>query len=502
MSVPFKKRPIEFSQRLLFPSNIFDLLPDDHECYLYNDIFQQLDTSSLENKYSRKGQNAYHPRLIVSILIYSYSQGVFSSRQIEKRCNEDLSFMYIAGMNCPNFRVLSDFRKNNSDFFHECFKQSVMLAMELGLASLGHVSLDGSKFKADTSKHKAMSHKRLKEKEKELMAEIDSLIEKANKFDEEEDKDYKEKTGYEIPEDLKYKEERLAKIQAAKEALEKREEELNPEKEIEGRKQISFADTDARIMGKKGNFDYQYNGQICVDEDNQIIVAQHLSQNANDKKEIEPAIKNIQETTGTLPSKLSADNGYMSGDNLEALEAADLDAYVATDKGEKKNKIPLGESNRKLSKADFIYNEQDDCFTCPGGQTLVLKSETKEGKKTYQGSFDVCSGCDYKSRCCKSTKGNARTINTDDKEPLRQQMNAKMDEETSKEIYGKRKVIVEPVFGQIKNTGFRGFNVRGKKKTSGEFSLVCTVHNIKKIMKAIFKGVVGSESGKLAPMPA
>jgi len=122
-------------------SNIFDLLADNHECYLYNDIFQKIDTSSLENKYSPKGQNAFHPRLIVIILIYSYSKGVFSSRQIEKRCNEDLSFMYIAGMSCPNFRVLSDFRKNNFDFFYECFKQSVLLAMELGLASLGHVSL-------------------------------------------------------------------------------------------------------------------------------------------------------------------------------------------------------------------------------------------------------------------------------------------------------------------------------------------------------------------------
>ena len=502
MSIPFKKIPVESKQRLLFPSNIFDLLPSNHECYLYKDIFHQLDTSSLENRYSRKGQNAYHPRLIVSILIYSYSQGIFSSRQIEKRCNEDLSFMFVAGMNCPNFRVLSDFRKDNAEFFQACFKQSVLLAMELGLASLGHVSLDGSKFKANTSKHKAMSYKRLKEKEKELMAEIDVLIDKAKMCDEEEDKEYKERTGYEIPDDLKHKEERLVKIQAAKEALEKREQTLNPGKEIEGKKQISFADTDARIMGKNGNFDYQYNGQICVDADNQIIVAQHLSQNANDKREVDPAVKNMRKTTGILPSKLSADNGYMSGDNLEALGGAGLDAYIATDKGEKNSKIPLNESNRKLTKADFTYHEHDDCFACPGGQTLVLKSQTKDGKKMYQGSSDVCSGCGYKSRCCKSTKGYARTINTDDKEPLRQQMNVKMEEESSKEVYKKRKVIVEPVFGHIKNAGFRGFSVRGYEKTSGEFSLVCTVHNIKKMMKALLRGVVRSESGKLVPMPA
>ena len=501
MSIPFKKSPIEFNQRQLFPSNIFDLLQDDHECYLYKDVFQQLDTSSLESKFSRNGQNAYHPRLIVSILIFAYSQGLFSSRQIEKRCNEDLSFMYIAGMNCPNFRVLSDFRKNNADFFNDCFKQSVLWALELGLASLGHVSLDGSKFKASTSKHKAMSHKRLVEKEKELMKEIDSLIQKANKCDEAEDKEYKESTGYEIPEDLKFKEERLVKIQEAKEALEKREEELNPGKEIDGKKQISFADTDARIMGKNGSFDYQYNGQISVDQDNQIIVGQHLSQNANDKKEMEPALEEIQKTTNRLPSKLSSDNGYMSGDNLEALKSADLDAYVATNKGEKRNKIPLQKSNRKLVKADFIYNEQDDSFTCPGGQALVLKGTSKDGKKKYQGSPDICAGCDYNSRCCKSAKGHARTISTDDKEPLRQQMNDKMETKESKEIYKKRKVIVEPVFGQIKNTGFRGFSVRGREKVGGEFTLVCIAHNIKKIMRATLKGVARPESGKLIPIP-
>ena len=182
------------------------------------------------------------------------------------------------------------------------------------------------------------------------------------------------------------------------------------------------------------------------------------------------------------------------------METADVDAYIATDKGEKKNKIPLDESNRQLTKADFIYHDQDDYFTCPGGQALVLKSESKDGKRIYQGSSGVCAGCGYKSRCCKSAKGQARTISTDAKEPLRQQMNEKMGSENSKEIYAKRKVIVEPVFGQIKNAGFRGFNVRGYEKTSGEFSLVCAVHNIKKIMKAILKGVVRSESGKLVPM--
>ena len=498
MTLPFKSCPVEFHQHLLFPSNIFDLLTDDHECYLYRDLFQQLDTTSLESNYKAIGQNAYHPKQITSILIYSYSRGVFSSREIEKRCNEDLSFMYIAQMHCPNFRVLSDFRKNNSEFFHDCFKQTVQLAMELKLASLG----DGSKFQANSSKHKAMSYGRLKEKEQALGQEIDALIEKASRSDQEEEQAYKDQTGYEIPEDLKHKQARLEQIKAAKVALEAREEALNSGKNIDDKKQISFADKDARIMGKKGSFDYQYNAQISVDEDTQIIVGQHLSQNANDKQEIDPALVAIKEATGKLPEMMSADNGYMSGDNLQALEDSTIDAYLATDKGEKKNKSALDNSDRKLIKADFEYDETTNTFSCPGQQKLVVVKQGKAGSQTYQGDIEICNGCPYKSRCCQSTQGEARTITTDDKEPLRQQMNNKMEDEASKAIYKKRKVIVEPVFGQIKNSGFRGFSVRGKEKVAGEFSLVCATHNIKKIMKAIVRGAVRLEFGKTTLSPA
>ncbi len=499
MKPTFKPSPVELNQRLMFPTNIFGLLDADHECYLYKDIFQQLDTTELESRYSELGQHAYHPKLIVSILIYAYSRGVFSSREIGRRCNEDLSFLYIAQMNCPNFRVLSDFRKEHAEFFHDCFTQTVKLAMELKLASLGHISLDGSKFKANSSKHKAMSYGRLKAKEQELTAEIDALIKKATDCDEEEDRAYKDRTGYEIPEDLQHKEKRLEQIKEAKVALEAREEALHPWESIDDKKQISFADKDARIMGKKGDFDYRYNGQISVDSETQIIVGQHLSQNANDKQELEPALEQVEESTGALPDKLSADNGYLSGDNLAALTSDEntVDAYIATDKGEKKAKVPLSESERKLIKADFDYHEAENNFTCPGGQTLEMKRESKDGKRVYQGEAKVCADCPYQSRCCQSKNGQARSITCDDKEPLRQEMSRKMEKESSKAIYKERKVIVEPVFGQIKNTGFRGFSVRGKEKAAGEFSLVCAVHNIKKIAKAMVRGVVRPERGKL-----
>jgi len=493
MSPPFKASPSEYNQHALFPSNIFTLLREDHECYVYKPLFEQIDTSAVEANYSHIGQNAYPPKLMVSLLIYAYSRGVYSSREIEKRSNEDLSFMFIAEMNCPNFRVLSDFRKDNAVFFHDCFKQTVKLAIELKLASLGHISLDGSKFKANSSKHKAMSYKNLKEQEEKLTTEIDQLIAKANRCDEEENQAYQEKTGNEIPEDLKHKEGRLEKIKEAKAALEKREEGLNPGKEIEDKKQISFADTDARIMGKKGDFDYRFNGQISVDADHQIIVGQHVSQQANDMQEVKPALESIEDSAGQLPERMSLDNGYMTGDNLDILDESPVDAYIATNKGEKIHKDLLDESQRQLVKADFEYDEKQEQFTCPGGQQLVLIREGKDGTKTYQGSSERCDVCPYKPRCCQSKKGEARSIKTDNKEPLRQEMNAKMEQAESKAIYKERKVIVEPVFGQIKNRGFRGFSLRGIEKVASEFSLVCATHNLKKVVGSILKGLVRPE---------
>lgn len=496
MSIPFKSEPSDLHQRALFPGNVFDLLPAAHDCFLFHDLFQQLDTSSVEAKYSPKGQHAYHPRQLISILIYGYSHGVFSSRQLEKRCREDLSFMYIAGRNCPNFRVLSDFRKNHTAFFHACFRQTVELALELKLASLGHVSLDGSKFKANSSKHKAMSYKHLKEKEAALVSAIDELIEQAARSDTEEDATHGNHSGYELPEELAFKQQRLATIQSAKAALEAREAVLNPGQEIDDKKQISFADKEARIMGKKGDFDYRYNGQISVDSDHQIIVGQHLSSHSNDKQEVIPALDALKDSTGRLPEKMSLDNGYYSGDNLEALEKTEIEAYVAVDRGEQSKTGTPEDSTRRLVKADFVYDEASDSFRCPAGAILRLKTRSKDGKRVYQGEAATCRACPYHDRCCRSQKGKARTIHSDGQEGMRQQMRERMKTEEAKTIYKRRKVIVEPVFGHIKNGGFRGVSLRGLKKVAGEFSLVCAAHNLKKMVKAAMTGQVRPAVGK------
>lgn len=493
MPVPFKEDPQEFAGRKLLAQNVFDLLPKDHDCFIYEDIFSQIDTRVLEEKYSMLGRHAYHPKLNVAILIYAYSQGIYSSRKIEKRCREDLSFMYISHMNCPNFRVLSDFRKNNIGFFIDCFKKSIGMAKELGMVSLGHVSTDGSKFLADTSKHKAASYSHLDANEKKLEAEIRELLKKADDIDEAEDKIYHNGTGYSVPDDLLIRQKRLEKIKKVKKELEEREKRENPGKEIDGKKQISYADTDARIMKKGGDFSYCYNGQISVDSKDQIIVGCHLTQNANDKNELKKQLEEIKNNTGKTPGTVTADSGYLSSENVSALKESDIDGYIATGKGEKK---PA--DTGKIGIRNFSYDEHKDIFICPQGHVLKLKSA---GKKRIYKTSGVCRGCIHKKKCA-AAKGDSATIYINDAGIVVASMAQKMKKDLSRRIYGKRKTIVEPVFGQIKTAGFRRFSLRGYEMAGGEFSLVCAVSNFKKIVKKIKEEISLAENGEFEPVVA
>ena len=491
MAPSFKKDPEGFKGRKLMAQNVFDLLPNDHDCFIYEDILSQIDTKALEEKYSMAGQNAYHPKLNVAILIYAYSQGIYSSRKIEKKCREDLPFMYISHMNCPNFRVLSDFRKKNLAFFAETFKKSIEMAKELGMLSLGHVAIDGSKFFANTSKHKAASYSHLRANEKKIKQQIEELIKKADDIDAKEDKIYHNGTGYLIPDDLKIKEKRLEKIKKIKKELQDREEKENPGKEIDPKKQISYADTDAKIMKKGKDFAYCYNGQISVDSKDQIIVGQHITQNANDKKELARAIDEIKESTGKTPQKISADSGYLSQDNISVLKGSGIDGYVATGKGEKDISDKIGIKN-------FSYNSKKDIFICPAGNELKLKSIGK--RRIYKG-YGICAGCGYRNKCS-AYKGDTATIYVTSGGLILTEMAEKMKKDSSRKIYGKRKVIVEPVFGQIKTTGFKRFSLRGLEKAAGEFSLVCAVSNFKKIVKKMKNDISIAKKEELEPAVA
>ncbi len=495
MPIPFKKDPEEYNQRKLMAENVFDLLPPDDDCFVYEDIFSQIDTTQLEKKYSILGQHAYHPRIVIAILIYAYSQGIFSSRKIENKCKKDLSFMYISHLNCPNFRVLSDFRKENYEFFKSFFVQSVAIAKSLGMVSLGHVSLDGSKFYANTSKYKAASYKRLKESYVKLEEEIEDLLKKADDADSTEDKIYHNGKGYSIPEDIKIKQKRLAKIKRVKKALEERERKAKPQKDIKDSSQISYADTDAKVMKTRGNFEYCYNGQISVDSKDQIIISQHLSRNENDKNELKPALDKIKDSTGSLPSVMTLDKGYATPDNIETLDAARIDGYMAAGRGEKE--IIL-DSSKKIGSSYFSYDRAKDVFICPAGHTLEFKSKNKQ--RIYKSNDNVCGGCIY-SGCIARGKRTA-TIYSNDKAIVLHSMAAKMKSDFSKQIYAKRKFIVEPVFGQIKEGGFRRFSLRGFSRAGGEFSLICSSHNFKKIVKKLKESNNASMREEIVPVMA
>ncbi|EHQ36697.1 IS1182 family transposase [Methanoplanus limicola] len=464
----FKEDSVDFTQSKLSFMHIFDYLPDDHECFEYTKIFKKLDYTPLMSDYSPLGQRAYHPGRITEILIYAYCDGVYSSRQIERKCHTDLGYMYISRMNCPNFRVLSDFRKDNNDYFQTLFKESVAIAEENGLMDFKNVSQDGSKFKADTSKHKAMSYGRMKDKIAELEKFIENIMTEIEKIE-------------------------------SKEALEIREENINPGEQIPDKSQISFADTDARIMGKKGDFDYRYNGQISVDSKNQIIIAQHLTQNANDKQEVMPALTQILDDYGKMPDSMSFDNGYFSGHNLEALKKFGVNAFVAVGREEKQDVDNKEGEGKLFGKSVFTYVEAEDVFICPNEKIMKLKSKSKDGKRIYSGIKEECLNCKYRISCCKSKRGQPRTVSTDDYEPLRNEMRDKMQQLSSKEIYARRKTIVEPVFGQIKNKGFRDIHLRGFEKAKGEFALICSCHNLKKSVRYLRSiNFVSSFSNNLA----
>jgi len=328
-----------------------------------------------------------------------------------------------------------------------------------------------------------MSYGCMEKLEKELGAEVEAMLDQARQCDEEEDKAFGSTSGYEIPKELEEKQKRLKKIQEAKEALEQREKKENPKQPVNPKKQISFADKDARIMGKNGQFDYAYNAQISVDEEHQIIVGQHVSTACNDTRQLGEALEQAEATMGRLPEKLSADNGYMSGENLEKLEQAQVDGYVALGREGKKKK------SKTIDKSEFVYDEHNDTFLCPGGHRLECCQVSKNGTKLYQADAQACKQCENRPRCCRSKSGRPRSIRIDNYEHLRQAMERKLREPKAQEIYRRRKVIVEPVFGHMKNLGFRGFRLRGLEKVKGEFALMCAAHNFLKIAKAMVGGI-------------
>ena len=423
-------RLYEPDQLFLLPPSLREWLPEGHLAYFVSDLVDDLDLSEIEAVYEdeERGQPPYHPRMMVKVLIYAYCSGVFASRRIEKRLFEDVAFGVLAAGNRPDFRTLSDFRKIHRKAVEGVFEQVLRLALKAGAIKLGRVAIDGSKVKANASKHKAMSYGRMKEKERELREEIRRLLSEADRQDEAQDRRYgKDATGEELPEELRRRESRLERIRQARRALEEearrqaQEAGKEPAK-AEDKKQYNFTDPQSRIMKGSDGFVQGYNCQIAVEENFQLIVGQAVTQQANDKKQLEPMVEAIEEQAGHKPREVLADSGYGSEENFKYLRRRHIDGYVATERQKH------------------------------GEQRLVCKrGPLPKGANAVE------------------------------------RMKRKLQTQVGRRIYAMRKAIVEPVFGQIKQVrGFRQFLVRGLEKVQMEWALVCLTHNILKLYRIIY----------------
>ena len=435
-------RPYDPEQVYLMPASLQDWLPKGHLAYFISDVVDHLDMSAIMNRYEEeKGYPPYHPGMMVKVLLYAYCIGVPSSRKIEKRLEEDIAFRVLAANNTPDFRTISDFRKDHLKALAALFVQVLRLCQRAGLVKLGHVSLDGTKIRANASKHKAMSYQRMKEEEARLVAEVQDLLGKAEAVDEEEDRTYgSNKRGDELPKELVFRESRLKKIREARAALEAEALAEAERAKDEGKKasgvpkdkaQRNFTDPDSHIMPAPGgkHFEQAYNAQAAVDSANQVIVAAEVTDQPSDRGQAVPMIERVKANTGRLPREMSADAGYFSSDAVTDLTADGIDVYMPPDKMHHAYKMPAAPRGR-----------------IPKGLSIVdrmrRKLRTKHGRKRY----------------------------------------------------GLRKELPEPVFGQIKQVrGFRQFLLRGKEKVQSEWQFICTGHNVLKLFRAYNYRLVGQE---------
>ena len=434
-------RPWKIDQTQLLPPSVQDFVPEDHlSRFVVALVRESLDLGAITGSYaSALGQPPFDPRMMTALLLNGYSSGIYSSRRMARACIERADFIMIAALDPPDFRTISDFRKRHLPALAGLFVQVLKLAEKAGLVKLGHVALDGTKIKANASKHKAMSYAHMKKRDAELQAEVDRWLAAAEAADAEEDAIHGNKRGDEMPSWITDKTKRIAKIAEAKAALEAEakaaadeERRIEAEKEqqraAEGRKkpgkpaappsdepdpkaQRNFTDPESRILKTKDGYIQGYNAQAAVDGEAQIIVAHALTPSMSDQGQLAPLVDGIEANLGRKPQQASADSGYLSEANLQALADRAIDGYIATGRA----KHPTA-SNRMVG----------------GPLTQAMR------KKIADGGFET--------------------------------------------PYRLRKQIVEAVFGQIKQgRGFRQFLLRGGEKVRAEWAMICLAHNVCKL---------------------
>lgn len=436
-------RPYDPDQTFLMPASMREWLPSDHLAYFISDLVDHLDLSGIMSRYGEeKGYPPYHPAMMVKVLLYAYCIGVPSSRKIERRLEEDIAFRVLSANNTPDFRTISDFRKDHLQALAALFLQVLKLCSKAGLVKLGHVAVDGTKIKANASKHKAMSYKRMKEEEARLEAEVQDLLKKAEAVDEEEDHTYgQKKRGDELPKELAFREGRLKRIREAMAALEAEARKASGPSEGKGQKgtgvpddkaQRNFTDPESRIMPSSGGkqFEQAYNAQAAVDSSHQVIVAAEVTDHPADRGLATPMMQQVKANMGRLPSQMSADAGYFSSDEVKSLTADGMDVYIPPGKMHHAYQRPAAPRGRIPKGLSII-------------ELMRRKLRTKQGRQRY----------------------------------------------------GLRKELPEPVFGHIKQArGFRQFLLRGIAKVRGEWQMICAGHNLLKLFAARKSGLVGQSA--------
>lgn len=331
-------RPYNPKQTLLLPPNLAEWLKEDHLAHFINETVDELDVKGFYEEYEGDGRRnqPFEPRMMLKILLYGYSTGTFSSRKIAQKLEEDVAFRYLAANNFPRHRTISEFRRRHLSRFEELFVQVVQVAQKVGLVKLGTVAIDGTKVKANASKHKAMSYGRMKEEAhrirkeiKEIEKEISKRTKQAEVVDDEEDKRYgKDNRGDELPEELRRRDDRLKRIREARKELEERKKAEHGGKP-EDKDQINFTDSESRIMKTKDGFDQCYNVQAAVDAKTHIVVAAGVTQSSADTGSLIPMVDAVKKNTGRSPRQILADAGYRSEGNFRALAERELYALVS-----------------------------------------------------------------------------------------------------------------------------------------------------------------------------
>lgn len=480
-------RPYLIDQAFLLPPDVRDWLPAEHLALFVSDVVDSLDLSAIFAFYEKgdgRGMPPYHPAMMVKLLVYGYCTGKTSSRKIEQATYDDVPYRVLAANQHPDHDSIAHFRKLHLTALADLFKQVLRMAEELGLIKLGNVALDGTKIKANASKHKAMSYQRMLETEVRLQKEVDALIAGAEQADAAEDARYgKGKRGDELPAELSRRTSRLAKIAKAKAALEQQARELaeldaqaarqriaeRKQQEAEtGKKagghdpqvhdpkdakpdakaQRNFTDPESRIMldGATKGFDQCYNAQAAVDGAHQIIVAASVTQHVNDKRELVPMMADVVENMGRLPENTLADSGYFSEANVTHPDLAKTNLLVPPHQKRRVEQggVPLAAAEANASAPEAVADGQN---AAPSPEPLP------------------------------SAPGKMLSV--------QDRMRQKLTDPEGKTAYALRKTIVEPVFGQIKQArGFRRFSFRGLANVTAEWLLVCATHNLLKIFRS------------------